>query len=643
MRQLHTAFFISLLFFCLFDTEPLFAQELTNPEDILFQEIPMVTSAIGREQKITEVASAMTVISKEEIQRSGARNIPDLFYRVPGMQVRKVSGSEYFVAIRSAATSTTSNLLVMVDGVVVFNPIFSATFWDTIPVPLNEIERIEIIRGPGGVLYSSNAVNGVINIITKKANEKDNYVAVRGGTMDFVQAQLGAGQKINDKLSVRAFTQYGKTTGFDKQVLGARPSNESANDIVGLKTQYNWSQDTSLVVDAKSNNETATDTLGGANKREAYDQMVLTEFQQKVNDVYDYSVHIDDNSSRVGVDAKINTISGATQHNLKYAFLGAHVTSFGTELRYSRLNAAATFDPTIRDSKNSQRIVSFFIQDEYRPTDKWILTAGTRATKNTLVQPEKGELFEPRGTAVYLLTDKQNLRAVVSRTYRTPSFFEKEAAYQSAILGTQTEDPERSMNYEVGWQGLFLQDKLNMNTSVFYSTLKDPILGSGFFPVVYNNDGSLRTIGVEWDGSYKLTDDLALKSDYTYANADPKAVQNPISVSAQNLLLSKHQVGLGLDYIKDRWTIDFYAKWISKYINPTTSAFQNYRKFPSYYKTTVRVAYAFKIPGMRMKENDAEFEVIGNDFIGGNTIEGAGINRTLFREPDVYAGLKVKF
>ena len=124
-----------------------------------------VTSAAGREQNLNDVANAMYVITKEDIERSGARNVADLLYRVPGLQVRQMNGSQYAVGIRENGAYNTSNILVLIDGAVIFNPLISGVTWEDLPVSLNEIERIEIIRGSPGVLYSSNAVNGVINII----------------------------------------------------------------------------------------------------------------------------------------------------------------------------------------------------------------------------------------------------------------------------------------------------------------------------------------------------------------------------------------------------------------------------------------------------------------------------------------------
>lgn len=156
------------------------------------------------------------------------------------MQVRKIDSRRYMVGICGPGSQFQGNLLILLDGVVVFNQLRGATYWELIPVTLNEIERIEIIRGPGGVLYSSNAVNGVINIITKKATEKDNYVATRAGSMHFLEEQIGVGQKVNNKFSVRGYAENDSDSGFSYKVKDVKVPDSSKEGIFGLKAQYEW-------------------------------------------------------------------------------------------------------------------------------------------------------------------------------------------------------------------------------------------------------------------------------------------------------------------------------------------------------------------------------------------------------------------
>jgi iron complex outermembrane recepter protein len=128
-----------------------------------------VTSVSKKEQKLSQVAAAIFVITREDIRRSGATNIPDLLRMVPGMDVAQINSNTWAISTRGFNFQFASKLLVLIDGRAVYTGLFGGVNWDTQDVPLEDIERIEVIRGPGGAIWGANAVNGVINIITKKA------------------------------------------------------------------------------------------------------------------------------------------------------------------------------------------------------------------------------------------------------------------------------------------------------------------------------------------------------------------------------------------------------------------------------------------------------------------------------------------
>jgi outer membrane cobalamin receptor len=128
-----------------------------------------VTSVSKREQKVSTAGAAIYVITQEDIRRSGATNIPDLLRMVPGVNVARVDHSDWAVSIRGFNAVYANKVLVLVDGRSVYHPVFSGVLWYALDVPLENIERIEVIRGPGGTVWGANAMNGVINIITKSS------------------------------------------------------------------------------------------------------------------------------------------------------------------------------------------------------------------------------------------------------------------------------------------------------------------------------------------------------------------------------------------------------------------------------------------------------------------------------------------
>src|SRR5271154_363306 len=130
-----------------------------------------VTSAGKKEQKLSQVPGALFVITTEDIRRSGTTNIPDLLRMVPGLEVAQINPSTWAISARGFNGEYSNKLLVLIDGRTVYTPTYSGVYWDTQDVPLDSIERIEIIRGPGAAIWGANAVNGVINITTSSAPE----------------------------------------------------------------------------------------------------------------------------------------------------------------------------------------------------------------------------------------------------------------------------------------------------------------------------------------------------------------------------------------------------------------------------------------------------------------------------------------
>ena len=168
-----------------------------------------VTSVSKKEQSLSRTAAAVFVITQEDIERSGATNIPDLLRMVPGLDVAQINASNWAISARGLNGQFSNELLVLIDGRNVYTPSFGGVFWDTLDLPLENIERIEVIRGPGAAVWGENAVNGVVSIIRKKAGDtKGGLVTAGGGNTDpgFATAQYGG--SIKDRVDYRAFVKY---------------------------------------------------------------------------------------------------------------------------------------------------------------------------------------------------------------------------------------------------------------------------------------------------------------------------------------------------------------------------------------------------------------------------------------------------
>ena len=196
-------------------------QDLTNLDlDMLMGMDVAVTTAARRAQTASEAAAAVYVLSREDIRRSGATSLPDALRAVPGLHVARINSRAWVVASRGFSNRFANKLLVMIDGRSVYSSVFSGVLWEEQGVALDEIERVEIVRGPGGALWGINAVNGVINVITRKAADA-NGLSVRAGSgsQEDRLAGMSYGTSSDVLGHVRAYVDHGKS-----DALGSAPS-----------------------------------------------------------------------------------------------------------------------------------------------------------------------------------------------------------------------------------------------------------------------------------------------------------------------------------------------------------------------------------------------------------------------------------
>jgi iron complex outermembrane recepter protein len=168
-----------------------------------------VTSVSTKEEKLEHTAAAIFVITAEEIRRSGATKIPDLLRMVPGLDVGQINGSTWAISSRGFNGQFSNKLLVMIDGRIVYTPNFAGVYWDTVDLPLEDIDRIEVIRGSGGAVWGANAVNGVISIFAKKAAEtRGTMIAAGLGNLDQGFGTVQYGGKLGAGTDYRIYTKY---------------------------------------------------------------------------------------------------------------------------------------------------------------------------------------------------------------------------------------------------------------------------------------------------------------------------------------------------------------------------------------------------------------------------------------------------
>lgn len=449
-----------------------------------------VTSVSKKEQKLSKVAAAIFVITQEDIRRSGATNIPDLLRMVPGMDVGEINGSTWAVSARGFNAQYSNKLLVMIDGRVVYTPNFAGVYWDTMDYPLENIERIEVIRGPGGSVWGVNAVNGVISIFTKAAAEtRGGLIEAGAGNIEqgFGLAQYGGelGKATDYRVYAKYFNQYhlanlSGRNGFDdwhilrsgfrtdsrlspkdnltlegslyigrEDELGFVLPSISAPGYVAEPVQINMGGGFVQAVWNHSYSDRSDSTLQFSYGRYARDDPQEPEVRDTID--LDYKHHI-------AWGGRQDLVWG-----LGYRFTTDH---FGSSI-------TVAFDPPGR----SLELFNAFVQDEIELTPKVNLTVGTKLEHNSYT----GFEIIPSVRSTWAVSSRAMLWAAVSRALRAPSRNDTDLIVNLGgatasdgtpilfrFLGNPDFQDERMIAYEAGYRSS-LSNRLSLDVAAFYN------------------------------------------------------------------------------------------------------------------------------------------------------------------------------
>lgn len=458
-----------------------------------------VTSVSKVEQPLSQAAAAVFVITGEAIRRSGANSIPEALRLAPNLQVARLDANTYAITARgfNQSSGTANKLLVLVDGRAIYSPLFSGTFWDAQRTFLDDVDRIEVISGPGGTLWGANAVNGVINIITKEATRTQ-------GTM--AEARIGT-------LDRRVGARYGGSLGpagtFRVYGLGLTQGSLERKDGTDVGDSWNllqggfrgdW-QKTAGVFTLQGDLYRGTGigrpaflssgTISGGNLSGRWERKFADGSNLHVQTYFD-------DARRVlvsGIDARVDQYSLETQYNFSRGTRHAIVVGAGyrmTEDEFVRGPATAFLVPASR----TLRFTNVFFQDSIAISDRLKLAAGMKVEHNTYTG---GELM-PDVRLAWSVSDRTMLWTSVSRAVRTPSRFDTDLSNPGVFAGGPDFRSESLVAYEAGYRGL-LTPAVSLSISAFYNSYDHlrTVEGSGpaVFPLVVRNNMEGTTQGIE--------------------------------------------------------------------------------------------------------------------------------------------------
>lgn len=396
-----------------------------------------VTSVSKRPERLQDAPAAVFVITADDIRRSGADSLPEALRLAPNLHVARINGYAYSISARglnSGASVLSNKLLVLVDGRSVYTPLFSGVFWDAQDVLLEDVERIEVVSGPGGVLWGLNAVNGVINITTRSAQATQGTMLAAHGANDGAAGLAFRQGGISD--GGVAWRAYGKSTrrADSDRVGGGRIDDRHRRTLVGARADWARGSDAFTVIgnvyqgrlDQPAPGELATPggpvdfervRSDGANLSARWQRALDDGGNVAVQAYLDHTVR----EARPLFTERLTTADLQFQHTLPA--MGAHDVVWGASYRHTRDRVGNSPYVAFLPANTTQRWGSLFVQDEIALRDDWRLVLGARAEYNHYTGTE----FLPSARLSWRLSPQHALWASAARTVRAPSRLDVDA------------------------------------------------------------------------------------------------------------------------------------------------------------------------------------------------------------------------
>ena len=482
-----------------------------------------VTSVSKRPEKLAEVASAIQVITSEDIRRSGATNIPEALRLSTNLQVAKVNASQWAISARGFNNVLANKLLVLIDGRTVYTALYAGVFWDVQNLVLEDVDRIEVISGPGGTLWGANAVNGVINIITKNSSEtKGLFIeAVTGSSLPAL-GSLRYGGSIGKKISYRI---YG--TGFKIGNTAFVDSTDAKDEWTmlqgGFRADWDASSKDKVVLQSniyggKPNPDAAEKAVvaRGSNILARWNHTVSSRADFQLQVYYDHTWR----DFKNGFTEDLKTYDIDWQN--RYLAGKRNEITYGFDLRLMEHKVTNLELFAFLPEHKTLYLYSLFLQDKIMLLkDRLYLTVGCKVEHNSYT----GFEFQPNGRINLVPAKNQTVWAAVSRAVRTPvrtdrEFFLYLAPGLPFISGNDDFRSEEVIAYELGWR---LQPLKNLSASLaafynVYDNIRSAEPGPPPFgiPITFGNGVKGKTYGFELSATYQPVSWWNLRGGYTF-------------------------------------------------------------------------------------------------------------------------------
>ena len=526
---------------------PGYAEELDTrsnqasiPELELIKEEETVSIASRYEQPISKAPSNVYVITDEDIRQSGATDLPTVLRRVPGVEVMQMTGADINVSMRGDNQLQTNKLLVMVDGRSIFSDGQGQVFWKMLPVTLPEIKRIEVMKGPGSVIYGFNAFDGVINIITKSPKE------IAGTTVQFGGGEFGTISSAAIHAGSAGNLGYRLSLGHDQnQQWRNRNALAFRSDKLNAQTEYPLSGGAKLLLSGGAVNANRFEgALNESSLAESRNSQAYTHMGYERPDLYlrGFWMQTHQNIEQLPHPLLGNLFLGTDpdgNHPLLYTtntynIDGLHTLtvldswriSYGVNYRYNTLTGNAV-SPSAHENR-----LGVLMQSVWTPIELLSVTAGVRYDMDSFINPT----VSPRFAVVLTPVPDHTFRASFSVGYRPPTLLETfgNARFPTPFnppgtpplkyLGNPNTIPEQIVSYDIGYQGWYVQHRVRVRADLFANLIRDiqdPRFDNASRTVFYDNrPGKAKIYGGEFGLELLITSWLQGFGNVSFVKVD---------------------------------------------------------------------------------------------------------------------------
>jgi len=571
-----------------------------------------ITSVSRSPERILDAAAAITVITNEDIRRSGATSIPEALRLADNLNVAQKNSHDWGISARGFNTEFANKLLVMIDGRTIYSPLFSGTFWDRQDYLLEDIDRIEVISGPGGTLWGANAVNGVINIITKSSKETQGaYFETGVGDELKNSTAIRYGGKLASNVSYRMYGKY-----FDRDDQAYENGNDASDawhmSQGGFRIDAEASTQDSLTLQGDFYGADEDDPITGE-EGGISGLNILGRWSHTFSETSDMSLQLYYDKTHFSVPKEATAVAVADtfeddldtydldfQHRFNLNQNNKIVWGLGYRFTHNVVDSAPS--TAIVPEHLDQHLYSAFIQDEIKLHDKLFFTIGSKVEHNDYTDWE----LEPSARLQWNVAPNQMLWAAVSRAVRTPSRIDRDLRTptglplpfpQDILRGNDDFVSENVLAYELGYRGQ-LGSNFSTSISAFYNEYDDVRSTSTTpssllldLPFFFENNLEGETYGIELSANYQALDWWRLHLGYTLLeeNIRIKSGESDLSNAQNETADPRHQISLRSSMnLPQNMELDANLRWVDTLHNNNAAITGT---VPSYTELNVRLGW----------------------------------------------------